>query len=305
MINFRYHIVSLMAVFLALAVGITLGVTLVSDEANEGLAAQAEQDRKQVQAYREQLEQQRVVNDYRDAYAKMVGRSVTRGMLSGTGVALVTMPGAPRSTISAIKTAINDSGGTLTATAAVSSDVFDPEESDDLTDLVNDFPLQYEENATVATQFGSLLGRSMLAGQPGTLDQMALDTGDALNGQFVQISRNSDLAAELAIVVTAPAADPPVGAEALTQHVECYVALVQRSRGGVVAGPNSTGIDGTDVATLRAEPQSRELLSSVDAADLPSGVSTVIMASREVMMDGQGHYGFANSSDAPAPELPN
>ena len=48
MINFRYHIVSLMAVFIALSVGIAVGVSL-SPSVDQGIIAQAAQDRKQVQ----------------------------------------------------------------------------------------------------------------------------------------------------------------------------------------------------------------------------------------------------------------
>ena len=47
MINFRYHIVSLMAVFIALSVGIAVGVSL-SPSVDQGLLQQAAQDRKQV-----------------------------------------------------------------------------------------------------------------------------------------------------------------------------------------------------------------------------------------------------------------
>jgi hypothetical protein len=111
--------------------------------------------------------------------------------------------------------------------------------------------------------------------------------------------------AQLAVVVTAAATDPPVGAQMLDRHVQFDLALSHSGAGEVVAGPNSAGVDGTDVATLRSDPTSREQLSSVDVADLPSGVSTVIMAGRELLNGGEPrHYGSNNSADAPAPQLP-
>jgi hypothetical protein len=90
----------------------------------------------------------------------------------------------------------------------------------------------------------------------------------------------------------------------LKRHVDFDLAIFSAGAGLVVAGPNSTGIDATDVATVRSATESRDVLSSVDVADLPSGVSTVIMAGAEQLADGQGHYGSHNSSDAPAPQLP-
>jgi hypothetical protein len=304
LINFRYHIVSLMAIFLALAVGITLGVTLVSDEANKGLAAQAEQDREQVQLYRQQLEQQRALNNYRDSYEQLLGGAVTAGMLSGVSVAVIAMPDAPRATVREIEQSIGESGGTLTSRAEVGADVFDPTQADAVRDAIDEFSNQYDSEATLSTQVGTVLARSLLSAQGGMVDPLGLDIGDALGQRLVRIDRQSDQAAELAVIVSAPAADPPLVAEELGQHVEFALALYQRSGALVLAGPNSAGIDGTDVATARSDPAGREQLSTVDVADLPSGISTVVMAGREQLNGGQGHYGYANSSDAPAPELP-
>lgn len=304
MINFRYHIVSLMAVFLALAVGITLGVTLVSDEANKGLAAQAQQDREQVQFYRQQLEQQRALNNYRDAYEQQLGQNVTAGMLSGVSVSVIVMPDAPRGTVREVEEAITESGATIASRAEVSADVFDPKRSDTVRDAIDDFGQQYDSEATLPTQVGTVLGRSLLSSQGGLVDQLGMDLGDALNGSVVRLDRRTDQAAELGIVVSARASDPPQTGEVLGQHVEFALALYQRSGSLVVAGPNSTGVDGTDVATVRSDPAGREQLSTVDVVDLPSGVSTVVMAGREQLNGGQGHYGAAGNADAPAPELP-
>ena len=66
MINFRYHIVSLMAVFIALSVGIAVGVSL-SPSVDQGLLQQAAQDRKQVTDLRAELDRRKALDDYRNA----------------------------------------------------------------------------------------------------------------------------------------------------------------------------------------------------------------------------------------------
>jgi hypothetical protein len=304
LINFRYHIVSLMAVFLALAVGITLGVTLVGDEANEALAAQAAQDRRLVQEYRRQLEQQRALDDYRAAYEEEVGEYATSGLLTGSSVAVIAMPDAPPATVNAITDAVETAGGTVTATATVSAEVFDPNAAADVQQTLGQFGDHYDPDATVADNFGAVLGRGLLAPRAEPLDETAVRITDELAGTLIRLDQDSEQAAQLAVVVGAQATDPPLGANSLVGHVEFDLALNRRATGVVVAGPNSTAIDGTDVAAVRSQTDARDLLSSVDAADLPSGVSTVVMAGREQLLDGQGHYGYANSADAPAPELP-
>lgn len=303
MINFRYHIVSLMAVFLALAVGITLGVTLVSGEANKGLAAQAEQDRRQVQLYRDQLSRQQKLDDYRDAYSKAVGKQVTAGMLNGTAVAVIAMPNAPRATVRDVQQAVTDSGGTVASTTTINAEVFDPDQDAEVLDVVAPFRKLYQPDDSTQTKVGTLVGRALLGRDDGMVDKTATDVGDALNGNLIKLDRASEQSARLAIVVTAPTSDPPVGAQTLDRHLQLELALADRAAGTVLAGPNSTGTEGTDVATARADADARTELSSVDVADLPSGVSTVIMAAREQLNGDQGHYGAANA-DAPAPELP-
>lgn len=304
MINFRYHIVSLMAVFLALAVGITLGVTLVSGEANKGLAAQAEQDRKQVQVYRDQLTQQQSLNKYRDAYAAQVGKRLTAGMLAGVPVAVIAMPDAPPSVTRNVQQAIDDAGGTVSSVTSVNSQVFDPAQRQQVNAVISPYSNQYDQSDPQPVRFGRVLARAVMSRRGGNTDQLGTDIGNALNGKLVSLDRQSPQSARLALVITAPAADPPLNADTLNRHIAFDLALADDSQGLVVAGPNSTGIDATDVATARSDASSRDVLSTVDVADLPSGVSTVIMAGAEQLSGRQGHYGYHNSSDAPAPELP-
>ena len=107
MINFRYHIVSLMAVFIALSVGIAVGVSL-SPSVDQGLLQQAAQDRKQVTDLRAELDRRKALDDYRNAYDEQVGTAVTAGVLNGQRVAMVAMPDAPASVV---RMPVKSSGG--------------------------------------------------------------------------------------------------------------------------------------------------------------------------------------------------
>ncbi len=90
----------------------------------------------------------------------------------------------------------------------------------------------------------------------------------------------------------------------LTAHVAFQVALKDRA-GVVVAGPNSLNIQGTDVLQIRNDSVAADLLSTVDVADLTSGVTTTVLAGKEQLLGRIGqHYGALSKADAPAPELP-
>jgi hypothetical protein len=306
LINFRYHIVSLMAVFIALSVGIAVGVSL-SPSVDQGLLQQAAQDRKQVADLRAELDRRKALDDYRNAYDEQVGEAVTAGVLSGQRIATVAMPEAPEDVVQSISTAVEAAGGTVVREVDVNAEAFDAGKAEDVTDALADYvgPLGLNDSMSTATRFGVALGRSIGSKEMEDRDPLALALGDSLESRgLVTISEGSPAQAQLIIVVTAPAADPRPTPEELSAHVQFQVGLT--TRGGVVlAGPNSEDIEGTDVLAARSDPTAVDSLSTVDVADLSSGVTTVVLAGKERLLGRPSqHYGALTRADAPLPELP-
>jgi hypothetical protein len=307
LINFRYHIVSLMAVFLALAVGIAVGVTL-RPSVDEGLAAQAAQDRKQVQDLRAELSRRVALEEYRDVWASRVGEVVTAGMLAGTRVAVVSMPDAPTAVVQSISTAVTTAGGTLSRTVKISKDVFDPDQAEKLNTTLSPYAsaLGLTDSMSEGTKFGLALGRAIAAKTPGLRDDQAVAISKELNSAgLIDVSGDTTATAQLIIVVGAVATDPRAAAEQLSAHVEMDVALRDAGAGLVLAGPNSEEIEGTDVLSARSDATAVDLLSTVDVADLQSGVITTVLAGKEQLLGSGGrHYGALSKADAPLPTLP-
>ena len=306
MINFRYHIVSLMAVFLALAVGIAVGVSL-SPSVSQGLNEQAAQDRKQVTALRAELDRVKAIQDYRDAWSARVGEQVGQDALSGVGVALVSMPDAPTQVVQAISDGITGAGGTVVRTVAIDADVYDTARADAVNEAIAPFRdgLGLEDSMTPATRFGRALGRAIAAKAPQERDELAVGIGEALQrAGLATLDGDSNRGAELVVVVSATASTPQPAPEVLQGHVQTDVGLLFHAAGLVLAGPNSADITGTDVLTLRADSDAADVISTVDVADLPSGVTTTVLAGQEQLLGRQGHYGALTRADAPLPTLP-
>lgn len=305
MINFRYHIVSLMAVFLALSIGIVLGVTFGAP-VNAGIATQAEADRKQVQDLRAELDRRNALDEYRDAWATRAGQQLTDGELAGTRVGLVAMPDAQAGVVDALSTAVTDAGGTLTSTTRINANAYDPTKVDELNSALEPYatPLGLDAAMSPGTRFGLALGWAL-----GDKDIPDSDAGideirrSLTRASLVDIDDEGVGQAQLLVVVTAKS-EPRPTAETLVAHVEADVALKKHVVGVVLAGPNSDNIEGTDVFTARNESAAVELLSTVDVADLPSGVSTVVLAGKEQLLGRQGHYGGLAKADNPLPALP-
>jgi hypothetical protein len=306
LINFRYHIVSLMAVFIALSVGIAVGVSL-SPSVDQGLLQQAAQDRKQVADLRAELDRRKALDNYRNAYDEQVGQVVTAGVMNGQRVAMVAMPEAPTAVVRDISNAVIEAGGTVVRDVKVTPEAFDAATTEDVTDALGDYvgPLGLDDTMSPATRLGVAVGRSIGSKDMEDRDALAIAVGESLERRgLVTIRKESAAQAQLMVVVTAPASEPRPTPEELTAHVQFQVGLTTRA-GVVLAGPNSEDIEGTDVLAARSDPTAVDSLSTVDVADLSSGVTTVVLAGKERLLGRPPqHYGALAKADAPLPELP-
>ncbi len=306
MINFRYHIVSLMAVFLALAVGIAVGVSL-GPSVDTGLLQQAARDRDQVTALRAQLDQRNALDQYRQAFEAETGRIVTTGELAGVRVALVLMPDAPAAVAQSLTDAVIEAGGSMVREVQVNDETFDPDRRADVDAALQEQAAQLNltDDMSSATKVGTAVAYSFTDLQVADRDASAVAVGRALTGAgLVNVSGDTAAKAQLVLVVTAETATPALTPDELTAHLQLDLAL-RTSAGVVLAGPNSGGIQDTDVLEARTDSAASGRLSTVDVADLSSGVTTTILAGKEQLLGRQArHYGAMARADAVLPELP-
>jgi hypothetical protein len=206
-----------------------------------------------------------------------------------------------------VSNAVVEAGGTVVRDVKVNAEAFDPAKSENVTEALSNYvgPLGLSDAMSSATRLGVALGRSIGSKEPEDRDALAIAVGESLEKRgLVSISKDSAAQAQLIIVVTARASDPSPTPEQLSAHVQFDVGLTNRA-GVVLAGPNSDDIQGTDVLTARSDPTSVDSLSSVDVADLSSGVTTVVLAGKERLLGRPPqHYGALAKADAPLPDLP-
>ena len=101
-IDFRYHLVSLVAIFLALALGIVIGSAALN-----GQVSALTTSRGALETNTNDLRSQ-VVDDA--AFATSVTATLVKGALRGERVLLVTTPDTPGSLVSAIKPVLVQAG---------------------------------------------------------------------------------------------------------------------------------------------------------------------------------------------------
>jgi hypothetical protein len=120
-VDFRYHALSLVAVFLALGIGIVLGVTVgdsLVSEADENLRDSLRDD---VTEAREQVREQEDLGVRRDEVIEETAEVVAEGRLRGTRTAFIALGELPDGIGDSVEEAIESAGGQLAR-----PDVYDP-----------------------------------------------------------------------------------------------------------------------------------------------------------------------------------
>ena len=320
MIDFRYHLVSIVAVFLALAIGIVLGSTELQgpaynllDQTTSKLKAQLDQATSQQQAA-----QQRATQD--ELYAQAVEPAVLRDLLTGQQLLIVTEPGAQSSVVTGISTAAIDAGATITGQINLAPRFFDTsgttQDSLSQTTLTaaQTANITLDTSATYPQQAAQVIASEILTtsppgtsgGQPAGGDQ-GTNAGMMLQAyaasQFLSTTGQPATPATLAIVVTPQSAPSDGSADQLDQVlIPLAQELAAKSAATVVVGSSSGSGAGSPIAVLRSNNVSSQV-STVDDADLVPGQTVAIQALAARLATGRvGSYGFiTNGATAVAP----
>jgi Copper transport outer membrane protein, MctB len=317
-IDFRYHLVSIVAVFLALAIGIVLGATNLRggtldllQTTNDSLknqltAAQAERD-----GY---LSQSGAAEQYlQSAEPRLLARQ-----LEGENLVIVTEPGAQGSAVDGIKQAATLAGATVTGEVALQpkfNDISGATQSSlsSITSSVADgTPLTGGSNpqTTYQQQAAQLIAGAILASTT-----TAVEPADAQSvlsayaqGGYLTVSPAGAPAvpAQLAVIVT-PQSAPADGPNDPANQVLLAVAqeFASASSATLVAG-SATGSaqSGSAMSVLRSSSVSGQV-SSVDDADLTLGQITVMDALAYQLAGGKPNsYGISGASAVNPSPLP-
>src|SRR5690606_17305519 len=135
MMTFRYHIVTIVSVFLALAIGIAIGGGPLKGEVDNSLVTQVENDRRTIAALEGQLAGAETASEFNDAVATTLAPRVLRDQLAGHGVAVVSLPGADPATVAALGERVTDAGGEVVGNYRIAAGLLDAEQQPLVEDL--------------------------------------------------------------------------------------------------------------------------------------------------------------------------
>ncbi|HEX4063902.1 MAG TPA: copper transporter [Streptosporangiaceae bacterium] len=331
MINFRYHVVSIVAVFLALAIGLVLGATELQGASINLLTKTSNSLHNDLDAARAQngaLSAQVAAQEsfVQDDEARLLG-----GLLTGQRVVVVAAPGAPGAVVNGVTTAVQQAGASVTGQVNLQPKLLDASQSNQsfLSQLVTQLvePDGTAPGGTPLQQAAQLLGGAILtktdpSGTTGGGTSSGTGTGTTgdststrqsvlssyAQGGLLSVSgplssSQAPVAATLAIVVI-PATLPPGG-----DNDPANLGLVTLAQefdtaglGTVMAGSITGSVGGSAINALRSSSASGQI-STVDDADTVFGQITTVQALQQALTGHKsGSYGEDPGASAVAPD---
>ncbi|WP_066906798.1 copper transporter [Millisia brevis] len=301
MITRRAHAISLIAVFLALAVGVVLGSGLLSGEVVTVLRGERAQLQENVDRLTAETADLQAQLDRADAFDGAMAERVVRGALSGRTVVVLAAPDADPESLTAIESIIGTAGGAVTGRVTLTQDALSTANGDDLRTRATSVVPQGVQLQTAAVDQGSiagdLLGATLLR-DPGTGQPRAagadveLVLGALRSAGYLQVEGLPE-AADLAVVVSGPSADGNAGA----LLARFTTALRPRGAGAVLAGPVAAAEGSGPIATVRADTAD-SAVSTVDGVDRHAGQIALVLALAEQSAGGSGQYGLSTGAAA-------
>lgn len=113
MIDFRYHLVSIASVFLALAVGIVLGAGPLKGTIGDTLTAEVTKLREDANDLRAELSAAEASVTERDDIVTGLRPRAVAGLLGGQSLSILVLPGAAEATVEETRTTLTDAGGII------------------------------------------------------------------------------------------------------------------------------------------------------------------------------------------------
>ena len=306
MINFRYHVVSLTAVFLALAIGLVVGTAALNGPVADSLKAQVSALNKDNSNFRSQANQYRDELNRTQDFAAELAPTLLNGKLTGRRIVLVALPGS-QDYVDQVKTMLTLAGATITAKVTVQDKFFDPANNTELLDLAEagsqptipaaGLPL----NSDGVETSSALLALALQQRSPEVTagDLTAVLTAYTKQG-YIAVDKNAASGAESTVIVSGL---PPVDKDAAkkTQSAVTLATQFAKSKPLVVAG-NGVG-DGNLVAEVRADPTLVKSISTVDNGSTTQGqVSTALAVIERVAQGRVGQYGVSAGATSQVPK---
>lgn len=300
MITLRHHVISLAAVFVALAIGVVLGSGAFSGTTVTGLRGDKGDLEKQISTL---TDEQTALNERLSAageFDSQIAGRVVRGALNGKSVVLFSTPDAQADDVDAVSKLIGQAGGTVTGTIALTTEFVEANSAEKLRAVVNSpiLPAGTQLSTTLidqGSQAGDLLGIALLINRDPKIVPVADEPRDAVlsalrDTGFLTYNKRF-VPSNTAVIVTGGALADNAGNQGATM-ARFAAAMAPRGSGTVLAGRDGSATGVSAVAVTRSEAAMADAVTTVDDIGTESGRITSVLALQALIAGAPpGKYG--------------
>ncbi|WP_265523631.1 copper transporter [Oerskovia flava] len=321
MIDFRYHIVSLISVFLALAVGIILGAGPLQGAIGDQLTGQVEQLRVERNELRDQLDAATVTVGNDTEFIEATGPQLLADSLTDRRVAVVDLGAVDAERYDVIAGKLEAAGASVAGHVQI-TDQWTAESEESARRTVAEGLGEYldpVEDAAPEQRLATALAVALTEASSTDADARS-ETAIELESLLVRfdlltVTNEQSEPADVILLLSGAAPVPTTpqeldeaeeGAEQVEPdtyvvdiEVELAVAAQQVSQAALVVGP--TAVSGDLVSTIRGRDEVARTVSTVSGVEAEPGRIAVPLA-LAARLDGQvGQFGFEENATAVLP----
>ncbi len=312
MINFRYHVVSLTAVFLALAIGLVVGTAALNGPVADSLRENVNGLRKDNSLMRQSVNSMQKQLETEEDFAGEMAEVVLPGKLNGRRVVVVSLPSGRDQTDGVVKM-LRTAGADVTGRIDVQDKFINPDSNNNLLELAvtaarpNSAPSTNLPGNGHGVETSSALLANVLLDRPAgsaavsETDRRTVLQQYATAGYLTPEDKISGPAEAVVLVTGQPYVDKDSAKK--DESVVKIADMFDRAGAIVIAGMGSTG--GNVVAVVRGDPTLSQTISTVDNANTVQGQLVTSLALAEQLSGKKaGQYGVGDNAASRLPKLP-
>jgi len=311
MINFRFHVVSIVAVFLALALGVVIGSTVVDRAIVSSLRNRIDRVERNADARQAENEALRTELGQRNATIAAASPFSVTGRLTGVSVAILVEPGVAPDAVENLVALTRTAGSTVGGVVDITDAWDDDARSNALRTATR---VEVRGPRRVRAAAWDVLARRLAEG-------VAADPADDVLARldeagFIAYRGIGDVPESAPAY---PASWPGAGARSVyvvrpdaAPAAEQAARTAARATALAEAGVETTAAEdhrdadgvpsrGVVLANVRDDEGLRVRLSTVDDFDLVDGRIATVLATADLGRDVTGRYGFGAGAEAPMP----
>jgi hypothetical protein len=307
-VSFRFHLVSIVAVFMALGLGVLTGTTVINRGLVARLEGQTEDLRQRTEDAEAELTRLQAEVEGWSAYGEETMDLIVTGRLDGQRVVVITQEGTDDASIDGVLRALRMAAGdeqavigplSVTSRMALDSEV----DRDELAAILGADAVSEPE--TLQTIAADQLARRLAFAAAGddTLEELLaarylIDEQGLAEGAIGELGGPED-----AIVVLA--GGPATSGLQPERFLVPLVGDLARDGAAVAAGEPVNGQEEEPpfVAALRSDGEVSTMIATQDNVDQVPGQVGLVLALEDLLRGVAGHYGVKDGADGAIPEV--